>query len=178
MKFTGQQHDIFLSTSKSNKCMKLKYDMINSKVLALHCLNTMSVWGRGVCVGVCVCVCVTFDVSLVSDGLQGRTSREELLQLVSRLLVLGGVRAGGALHGCSVEMRKHIVFHPSCPCSDVHDGRSMFGRNETDKQLFYGAGKGSWDTGSNTGKSLGCCCTLIFSCTLFIQHFNLSLFMT
>lgn len=45
----------------------------------------------------------TFDVALVSDGLQGWPAGQELLQLVSGFLVVGGVHAGGALHGCRTE---------------------------------------------------------------------------
>lgn len=45
----------------------------------------------------------TFDVALVSDGLQGWPASQELLQLVSGFLVVGGVHAGGALHGCRTE---------------------------------------------------------------------------
>lgn len=46
------------------------------------------------------CPLPTLDVALVSDGLQRGPARQELLQLVSGLLVVGGVDAGGALHGC------------------------------------------------------------------------------
>lgn len=71
-------------------------------------------------------MCVsTFDVSLVSDGLQGGPAGQELLQLVSGLLVVGGVHAGGGLHGCRGE--NHSFQH-----IDRHDGRSTFGGNETD----------------------------------------------
>ena len=44
--------------------------------------------------------CSTFDVALLSDGLQGRAAGQELLQLVSGLLVVGAVHAGGRLRGC------------------------------------------------------------------------------
>lgn len=53
-----------------------------------------------VCLKCEACCSVTFDVALVSDGLQGRAPGEELLQLVSGLLVVGRVHAGGGLHGC------------------------------------------------------------------------------
>lgn len=42
----------------------------------------------------------TFDVALFSDGLQGRAAGQELFQLVSGLLVVGAIHAGGRLHGC------------------------------------------------------------------------------
>lgn len=45
----------------------------------------------------------TFDVALVSDGLQRRPAGQELLQLVAGFLVVGGVHAGGGLHGCGEE---------------------------------------------------------------------------
>lgn len=82
-------------------------------------------------------VSVTFDVPLVSDGLQRWTTTEELLQLVFGLLVVGGVHAGRGLHGCGGEMRQERDVHHSSQHTDRHDGRSVFWRNETDKQLFY-----------------------------------------
>lgn len=68
----------------------------------------------------------TFDVSLVSDGLQGRAAGQELLQLVSGLLVVRAVHAGGGLHGCRGEMGHDSVVHRSSQRTDRHDGRSMF----------------------------------------------------
>lgn len=43
---------------------------------------------------------LTFDVAFVSDGLQRWPAGEKLLQLVSRLLVVAAVHAGGRLDGC------------------------------------------------------------------------------
>lgn len=69
----------------------------------------------------------TFDVSLVSDSLQGRPAGQELLQLVSGLLVVGAVHAGGGLHGCGGEIGQDIVrADRSFQHADRHDGRSVF----------------------------------------------------
>lgn len=65
----------------------------------------------------------TFDVSLVSDGLQGRAAGQELLQLVSGLLVVGAVHAGGGLHGCTETMGQDSDVHSSSQHTDGHDGR-------------------------------------------------------
>lgn len=71
-------------------------------------------------------LCGTFDVALVSDGLQGRTACQELLQLVSGLLVVGAVHAGGGLHGCrGGEMKQDSVVYRSSQHTDRHDGRSI-----------------------------------------------------
>lgn len=43
---------------------------------------------------------LTLDVAFVSDGLQRWPAGQELLQLVSRLLVVAAVHAGGRLDGC------------------------------------------------------------------------------
>lgn len=45
-------------------------------------------------------VLLTFDVAFVSDCLQRRPAGQELLQLVTRLLVVAAVHAGGRLDGC------------------------------------------------------------------------------
>ena len=64
----------------------------------------------------------TFDVSLVSDGLQSGPARQELLQLVSRLLVVRGVHAAGRLHGCRGQMGEEGVIHHASQHTDRHDG--------------------------------------------------------
>lgn len=65
----------------------------------------------------------TFNVALVSDGLQGRPAGQELLQLVSGLLVVGAVHAGGGLHGCrGGEKKQDSVVQHSSEHTDRHDG--------------------------------------------------------
>lgn len=82
----------------------------------------------------------TFDVALVSDGLQGRTAGQELLQLVSGLLVVGAVHAGGGLHGCGGGETKHdSVVHHASKHTDRHDGRFEASRELNDWQIFYRA---------------------------------------
>lgn len=50
---------------------------------------------------------LTFDVAFVSDGLQRRPAGQELLQLVSRLLVVAAVHAGGRLDACRGREAEH-----------------------------------------------------------------------
>lgn len=71
----------------------------------------------------------TFDVALVSDGLQGGPAGQELLQLVSGLLVVGAVHAGGRLHGCrGGKAKQDGVFSGASQHTDCHDGCSMLAR--------------------------------------------------
>lgn len=76
----------------------------------------------------------TFNVALVSDGLQGRPAGQELLQLVSGLLVVGAVHAGGGLHGCRGEMKQDSVVHHSSEHTDRHDEAS---RELKDRHVCY-----------------------------------------
>lgn len=62
------------------------------------------------------------DVTLVPDGLQRGTAGQELLQLVSGLLVVGGVHAGGDLHACRGQMRPDRVVHRSSKRIERHGG--------------------------------------------------------
>lgn len=63
----------------------------------------------------------TFDVSLVSDGLQRRAAGQELLQLVPSLLVVRAVHAGGGLHACEGEVGQDNVVNYSSELNARHD---------------------------------------------------------
>lgn len=67
---------------------------------------------------------VTFDVALVPDGLQRGPAGQELLQLVSGLLVVGAVHAGRALHGCGETGQD----------ADRHQQEKLSERRERDEQ--------------------------------------------
>lgn len=74
--------------------------------------------------------CATFYVALVSDGLQGGPAGKELLQLVSGLLVVRAVHAGGRLHGCrGGKAKQDRVFSRASQHTDRHDDCSMLGGN-------------------------------------------------
>lgn len=65
---------------------------------------------------------LTFDVAFVSDGLQRRPAGQELLQFVSRLLVVTAVDAGGRLDTWG-EAEENHGFSRTSQCASGHSGK-------------------------------------------------------